>query len=292
MATLVEEVIEDVRRHVYGSSRVELNKLADAVDAVNDTMTFEYDLEGIVRGNYIAIDDEIIYIVNTVRASKTATVVRGYLGSTPASHTEGALVEVNPRFPRDFIKKALQRELNSYAPRLFRVTAHDISHGGTTTEYDMPTSDFIHVIDIRRKSTGVNGRPILRGWDVARDQDAGIFSSGIALLVPHGTPSGVLRVRIARSFDASNLADDTDLVADIGMPYTSVDIPAYGTAWRLLSTREIGRTSMQAQPEPRHAEEVPPGHISSVVTQLKNLRDHRLAEEAFLLREKYPLRIR
>lgn len=292
MPTTVAEVIEDTRRHLYGASRVELNKLDGNITDVASTLILEFDLKAAVRGSYICIDDEIMYVFDATIATKTLTVQRGYLGTIPAAHLDNALVEVNSRFPREFIKEALKREINSYGPRLFRVTAHDITITTNTLSYDMPTSDYFQVIDVRGKFTAETRRPLYNGFSVARDMPVADFPSGSALLLDYETSVGsTLRVRLARPFNTSEFLDTTDLEATVGMAGTMVDIPSLGAAWRLLATREIPRTNMAAQPEPRHHEEVPPGHIASVAQQLKRIRDERISEEQFLLREKYPNRI-
>jgi hypothetical protein len=292
MATLVSELIEDTNRHLYGSSRQEINRLKTTVGTTDVTIELEFDLLGAVRGSYISIEDEIMYVFSATSASKQLVVARGYLGTAAAAHTAAAIVEVNPRFPREFIKEALKREINSYGPRLFRVTAHNISTLTDGLSYDMPVSDFYHVVGITGKYTDSSARPALFSFNIEREMDTADFSSGSALLLNSALTLGsTLRLRIARPFDTSTFLDGTDVEATVGLAYSMVDIPSIGAAYRLLSTREIPRTNMAAQPEPRRAEEVPPGHISSVVQQLKRMRDERISEEQFTLREKYPYRI-
>lgn len=292
MATLVSEVIEDTKRHLYGAGRVELNRLPTDIGAGTLSFTLEFDLKSAVRGSYLCIDDEIMYVFDTSPASKTITVHRGYLGTEAVAHSTGDLVEVNSRFPKDFIKEALKREINSYGPRLFRVTAHDIPVSSTNLSYDLPVSDFHHIIDIRAKHTAETARPIYLGYSIARDMPIADYPSGSALLLDQGISQGTtLRLRLARPFVTTVFEDSTDLEETVGMATSMVDIPSLGAAWRLLSTREIPRTNMAAQPEPRHHDEVPPGHIASVSAQLKRIRDERISEEQFLLRERYPYKI-
>lgn len=293
MPTTVTDLVEDTRRHLYGSVRMDMNRLQTEISDVGAaTLTAEFDLQGIVRSGIIGINDEIMYVLSAVPTSRQVTVLRGFLGSTPAVHAAGSIIEVNPRFPREYIKEALKREINSWGPRLFRVTGHDVAVGTTGVAYDMPVSDYYHVVDIRSRYTTETARPLLRGFSIARDYPIAEFPSGSALLLPQAPAVGTtLRVRIARPFDTSTFDNDTDVEADVGLATSMVDIPSIGAAYRLLSTREIPRTNMSAQPEPRRAEEVPPGHISSVVRQLEVLRNTRMAEEQFLLRERYPYRI-
>lgn len=291
MPTLVAELIEDTKRHLYGATRLELNRLSAGIGTNETTLAFEFELKGIARGSLISIDDEVMYVLDSTVASKNANVMRGFMGTVPATHDIESTVEVNPRFPREFIKEALKREINSWGPRLFRVTGHDLAISVSGTAYDLPIGDYYHIVDIRSRTTGSTRWPLLRGWSLGRNFDTTEFSSGSALLLSEAPAVGsTLRLRIARPFDTSSFTDSTDVEADVGLSTSMVDIPSLGAAYRLLSTREIPRTSMAAQPEPRRAEEVPPGHISSVVTQLKRIRDERISEEQFTLREFYPYR--
>ena len=121
--------------------------------------------------------------------------------------------------------------------------------------------------------------------------DAEDFSSGTALQLLGNYPStGTLRVRVAQAFDVSNWNDNLDVVSEVGLTTSMLDIAPLGAAWRLMSAREVQRTSPNAQPEPRRAEETPAGHMQSTAQQLKQLRDIRMSEESIRLQEMYPVR--
>ena len=289
--TTVADLVEDTKRHLYGTSRLALNVLDTTIGELPTSVTLTYDVQGIQQGSIISIDDEIMYVFNVDSTTKTATVHRGFMGTVPAAHLGGALVEVNPRFPRQFIKEALKQEINSYAPRLFRVTAHNVPASGITTSFDMPVSDYLHVVDIYGERSGYTGRSRLLHYNDIRDADPVDFPSGSSLHILEPVSSTtILRVRVARTFDTSIFNDATEVEGTIGLEDYMIDIPPIGAAWRLLSSRETPRTNMAAQPEPRRAEEVPPGHISTVANTLRDIRNHRISEAQFMLRERYPYR--
>lgn len=291
MATTVSQLIEETRRLVYGTSRLALNRLAGGgIDANATGITVEFDTQDIVRGAMISIDDELMWVISSAPAAKTAVVIRGWLGTTAAAHTAGAVVEVNPRFPRPYIKRALQQEIDSWGSRLFKVTSGNISISSTTRIYDLGVSNFISVIDARVAYPGRTTRSNPYRWVVLRDMDTSEFPSGSAIeLLGDHPSSGTLRVKFAQEFDVSTWADNTD-VETLGLSTSMCDIPPIGAAWRLMSTKEVGRTNLTAQPEPRKAEEVPAGHMSSVAAQLKKLRDDRIEEERWTLMQRYPLK--
>lgn len=292
MATTVAQLIEETKRLLYGSSRLSLNRVPTAgVLSGDTTLTFEFDLLDITRGALLAIDDELMWAIASNSALKQATVVRGHLGTTPAAHVAGALVEVNPRFPRIYIKRALQQEIDSWGTKLFKVSSSNISFMSSTRIYDLGVTDFINVIDVRVSPySGRTTRSNPYRWEVLRDQATADFASGSAIeLLGEFPNTGTMRVKVAQKFNTSTWDDTTDVEA-LGLTTSMCAIPPVGAAWRLMSAKEVGRTNLTAQPEPRKAEEVPAGHMASVAQQLKKLRDDLIDEERWTLMNRYPLK--
>lgn len=291
MATTVASLIEETKRLVYGATRLALNRLAVGISTSDTTLTLEFDVKEAVQGAMISIDDELMWVISSSSASKQLTVMRNHLGSALATHALGAIIEVNPRFPRAYIKRVLQQEIDSWGSRLYKVASSNISFTSTTRIYDLGLTNFINVIDARISPyTGRTTKSNPYRWAVLRDMDTADFASGAAFEFLGEYPSsGIVRIKAAQEFDVSVWTDTTD-VELLGLSTSMTDIPPIGAAWRLMSTREVGRTNMQAQPEPRRSEEVPAGHIASVAAQLKKLRDDRIDEERWTLMQRYPLK--
>lgn len=292
MPTLVSDLIEDTKRLLYGAGRLLLNRVPSPGIGISDsTITTEFDLNDITRGSLVSIDDEIMYVMSATAASKQAVVIRGFLGTAAAVHATGAFIEVNPRFPRQYIKEALQREIDSWGSRLYKVTTQPIAFSTMTRIYDLGVTNFINVIGIQLSAyTGRTSRSRAYRWQVLRDEDTSLYASGTAIeLLGEFPTSGTMRVKLSQKFDVSTWTDATD-VESLGLASSMVDIPPIGAAWRLMSTKEIQRTNLTAQPEPRLAAEVPAGHTASVGAQLKKLRDDRIEEERWTLQERYPAR--
>ena len=92
-------LLDRVSRQLLSGTVEERNKLAVTVDADDTTFVMSYDLAGLRAGVVFEIDAELVYIWEATSGNKTLTVERGYMGTTPAAHTVGALVILNPRFP-------------------------------------------------------------------------------------------------------------------------------------------------------------------------------------------------
>lgn len=294
--TSVATVIQRIRDHyLYGTYRATLNQLAVDPGSGGTTLTFTYDMEGITRGSYLSIEQEVVYVWATNPASKTATVARAQMGTLAAAHAIATTVEINPRFPRPMIKQTMEEEIRSWPTSLFKVDALDISATTSFRAYDLTgIGDFYFVVEVRKSQPSGD---TTRSWpkisfDVIRDMSAANFASGSAIQLQSPLDTArTLRVTYARPFDVSVFEEATDLVATCGLSSSMVDIVQYGTAWRLLQPREIQRTSRQSQGEPRKAEEVPPGFTSATAAGLKKLRDNRIDEESNRLRAKYPYRV-
>ena len=291
MATTVATLIEETRRLVYGSSRLTLNRLAAGISASDTTLTLELDVKDATQGALIAIDDELMWVLTSTAASKQITVIRAWLGTTAATHSLAAVIEVNPRFPRVYIKRALQQEVDSWGTRLFKVQNSNIAFTSTTRTYDLAITNFINIIDVRFSPyRGLTTRSNPYRWAILRDMDTADFASGNAIEFLANMPtSGTARIKASVKFDVTTWNDATD-VEGLGLTTSMCDIPTFGAAWRLMSAKEVGRTNLTAQPEPRKAEEVPAGHIASVGAQLKKLRDDRIEEERWTLQQRYPLK--
>lgn len=284
------DLVFETRAHLQSGSRPEYNQLAEALDAVETDVDLSWTLGGIQRGAVLSVDLELMYVYAV--GGITAVVKRGYLGSTPAIHATGAMVEVNPSFSDFQIFRALNSEIDSYSsPRhgLFRMRTVDLTFSAAKTGYDLTgVTDLIDVYDVRYSDYGsFYSWPRVGRWVLARNQATGDFASGFALFIEEGTaPGRTIRVQYKAAF-----APLTTLATDLtttGLPATAYDIPPLGAAARLVAPREVPRSRIDAQPEPRRAAEVPPGTSRQAAGGLLALRNQRLAEESARLAAHYP----
>ena len=289
MSPLAVDLVNETRAHLQSGTRPEYNALAEDLDAVETDVDLTHALGGIQRGAVISVNLELMYVFSVT--GSTATVQRGYLGSTPAAHTTGALVEVNPSFSDFQILRAINQEIDSYSsPRhgLFQMKTVNLTFTAAVG-YDLTAvTDLIDVYDVRYEGYGsFYSWPRVGRWVLARNQDTGDFASGYALFIEEGTaPGRAIRVQYKAKF--ANLATLATDLSTTGMPATAYDIPPLGAAARLVAAREVPRSRIDAQPEPRRAAEVPPGTSRQAAGGLLALRNQRLAEEAARLIAHYP----
>lgn len=296
MPETVRNQIDRCRRRLMAMHRPEFNRLDGAVDDVGEVITLSETLRALGPGSRVAIDDELLYVWSTDVSGKTATVLRGDLGSTAVAHVDGSIVEVNPRFPAFEIRDVLTEEIRSWPNSLFRVVSHDaiVSAGSTAVDSGISSEEWLAVLNVTRSPYG-STRDTLNDvripFRIERNLDPARFTSGAGIFLDSVAPSGgtTMRVTMAMPFDTTDLADTVEM-QDVGLTTSMYDIPALGVAARLVANRETIRTFTEGQGEPRRSEEIPPMYATQASQGLMKLRDKRIAEEAQRLLHRYPWR--
>lgn len=288
----VGDLIHETQRQLFGVHRGQMNFLATELDLSTTSLALDDDIKGINSSTLLAIDDELLLVRAADPASKTVTVVRGWLGSNQAVHQTHSIVEVQPRFPKVEIRRALRDEIRSWGAGVFQVeqTDIDISAGTRTIDLAAIGSDWLYILSATRTAYTGSDADVAVRYKVQRQSLAHPY--GAVVLDTPALSGTTITLAVARPFDISDNfdSDDTDLVDDVGLAESMLDIPTIGACWRLLSPREINRLDPGAQGEPRSAAEVQAGMIAAVARGYKQLRDTRLEDEAIRLRGRYPWR--
>lgn len=301
MSYTVQQAIEDTQRHLHSSQRPELNTLSSDITATTTSIPFTYSAGGIATRALIGVGTEMMYVVAV--SGSTATVIRGY-NSDAAAHSSGDIIEVNPRFPQAMIVSALRDEIRSWPSGLFSVETVEFSVSSSVSAFNLTgfSADISHILDIRvAPPTGdlTKSWNRLTRWTFTKQANTTDFSSGYSLTFPRdayfdtrivASDTRAFRVTAAVEFDVSSLVTSTDLEDGVGLSVSMLDIPPLGAAWRLMTGKEVIRSSIEIQGQPRRAEEVPPGAALQTGQAIKRLRDQRISEEAMRLRRDWPIR--
>lgn len=287
--TTAEDLIEETRSLLFSGDEPELNVLDSTIDTNDTAFNLLYTLGNISRGAIVSIGLEDIRILATSGTNRASEVQRGANGTTQAAHTEGDNVWVRPKFSPFRILGALNADLadlSSPMNGLFKVEPIDITYNAAIQGYNMTdATDIIKILELRWKQAGPSKVwPLIRKYDLARSMDADEFASGFALFVREPAFPGLpIRVRYATKFTPMTALDD-DVVEDIGLPATAIDIPPLGAIRKLVAAREINRNFTEAQSNPRRADEVPPGAVMQSMMGIQQVRRDRINAEADRLR--------
>ena len=315
--TTVGALVDTTLGHLLGSAREEMNRLTAQIGATDITISVDFDVAGMTRGTYIAIDDEVMYVWSSTQSPNEVTVQRGMQGTTAATHAAGTLIKVNPYFTRAAVRQALQDEIRSWPPQVYAVRSQDIPIQGYVRGYDMGAiGAFFHLLECRIRpavaigQTDPNTWPIIKA-ELVHSASTAEFPSGNGLILrqdpttfqipalftdgqtPLGTVSAPWAVHVvwAAPFDVDSSFDDsTDLLTEVGVDISDFDIPPYGAAWRLVGFREIRRTFTEAQGQPSDLQEEPNLASARTAAWLKSMRDSRLADARIRLAAQYAIR--
>jgi hypothetical protein len=287
-------LLDRVSRQLLSGTVEERNKLAATVDSDDTTFVMSYDLAGLRAGTVFEIDAELIYIWEATSGSKTITVERGYMGTTPAAHTVGTVAVLNPRFPKAQMLDALNQDIDDMSSPLnglFRIISANVDYNGADRQINLTgATSIIDLVDVRLRYLD-SDYPVIRKTRLQRDLPTSDFASGFAIVFDESVMAGTLRVRYKAPFArVSALSDSLQAVAFL--PVTMEDILELGVMSRMLSTREVKRNFIESQGDTRRSDEVPSGAMRDSFSNILRLRRDRIIAEAAKLARQYPLTIR
>ena len=287
-------LLDRVNRQLLSGTVEERNKLSATVDSDDTSFVMSYDLGGLRAGTVFEIDSELVYVWEATSGTKAVTVERGYMGTTAAAHTAGAIVTLNPRFPKAQMLEALNQDiddLSSPLNGLFRIVSVDLDYNGSDRQIDITgATSVLDLIDVRLRYLD-SDYPVIRMTRLQRDLPTSDFPSGYAIVFDESVMAGSLRVRYKAPFTrVSSVGDNIQSVANV--PVTMEDILEMGVMSRMLSMREVKRNFIESQGDTRRSDEVPAGAMRDSFSNILRLRRDRIIAEAAKLARQYPLTIR
>lgn len=286
----IAQVINRTQRQLLSGVVEERNKLSGNLTTSATTVTFTYELAGIRAGSLIEIDAEQMYVWSVTDANKTAVVDRAFNGTTAAAHTSGAVVIVNPRFPRSQILEAINDEmadLSSPMHGLFQVKVLDLTYNGSDRQVNLPAvATVIDLLEVRSRYKSDDYQQV-RAVKLLRDMPTKDFGSGMALQLDQDIRQGDLRITYKAPFTKATIeSDNVQMIC--GYPESAEDILIIGAQIRLMTPREIKRNFTESQGDTRRSDEVPPGAVGNSITNLLRMRRDRITAEAARLTRQYP----
>ena len=303
--TTLGDMVTKVQRRVLSSMREETDELGASISstATSISLSAGQTLGSISSGGIIQIDYELM-LVNGTPSASNIPVVRGYSGSTAASHSAGAVITVNPRFPAVDIIAAINEDLDDLsAPTngLFQAKEVTLTYNpvivgydftDTTTNTAVTSANLIDLIEVRVHDYGPFQKwpaiPLSR-CKVQRQADTSVFPSGMALeFSGFGYPGQPIRVQYMAPFITPLVNATDDVLSVTGLHVQAHDIPPLGATLRLMEYREIPRSFTEAQPQARKAQEVPVGSSLTAMKGVMQQRMDRIAAERSRLHRMYP----
>lgn len=295
--TTLGNLVARSHRMLSGARREAFNELDVAVATTTETeLRLTRGLASIAVNSYVAVDAEIMLVTEIDAANKVIQVVRGVDDTVPATHAEGARVEVNWRWFTADLFAFLGDEIRAWPDDIFAVGQQDVSIGIGSRGADLPLTRFRMPLRVRRKMTDtVSGTATwvdvpIRQFRIETNLPTSDFASGNAFIVPSNPNTATYRVEYAQEFDLSGLEVITTDIATLPLSERLIDAAVYGVAWRALAGDEASRSSDTSQPEPREAAEVRARDRIQAASSYKAICDERLEQEKRRLRQLYPVK--
>lgn len=276
----VGDVVGRIQNVVYGAHWPALDKLAEDLDTSETDVTLTYSADNVKAGGWLCVDYEDMRSWTNPSAN-VVTVERGMRGSVAATHTNGALVEVNPRFSKFRILEEIKDEIRSWPRGIYAVATVELDAGSSDDALDLGSPSGVNVLRLLRASRSPSSS--VETWPrvdarLATRADTTDFPSGYAVEFSPLGEAATIRVAYAFDFDLDSFDPAIDLSV-LGMSDNQADIVQWGAAWRLLASDEANRSADLAQHRSRRAEEVPPSARLRPAAFYKQMRDDRLKDE-------------
>ena len=296
--TSVEDTLKRIRRQLRAGQRWEVNVLATTIssDVTTSVVLTNTLSDSIEVGSEISIDIETMLVTAINSGTKTLTVIRGWMDTTPANHTAGVEVYTDPRFSGFDIYDAMLDEVLAWGPQLFRVDddTFTAAAGDMTLELPAIWAGAYGLVDVRRGPAASD--TITTSWPqvpvrLQRGSTAwdGATTSGLLVRFTEGYVNGSpIHIMVALPFATSAFAYTADLVTDVKLAASMLDILVMGTKLRLLSDDDNADSDKGSQGQPRADGETQPNTQRAQFGQAIYRR--RRSEEEARLARLYPLR--
>ncbi|NBW35713.1 MAG: hypothetical protein EBR30_11985 [Cytophagia bacterium] len=288
MSTL-DQVVTKTKNKLTGSvGRDKINTLNDNYNSSVTTIGVTYTIGNeISPGTVIEIDYEQLMVVSV--ASTSVGVIRGWNGTTAASHTVNTVVYIEPRFPRQAILDEVCNELRALPQTIYTTGTAVLTFVSNTNRVDLTgaTGTIYRILHADRANFDGQSYPGYKPTlQIIRNADTTAFPSGYAVAIEGGLSYGetaTVRIVYAKSLSTSTLTSSTDLQSTVGLPITAEDILQFGAASRLLYDKESLRLDFTRQGQSRAAEEIPPEVQGRQAQRWRLEADRRISEEAMRL---------
>ena len=249
-----------------------------------------------ISSGVIQIDDELIYVDSFDRNAGTLSIPpygRGYNGTSPATHQNGARVIVSPTFPSVDVKDAINETLLATFPDLYTTGTHTFSFAPAKSTYALP-NEVETVLGVSYETTGPTKEWLpIRGWRVDPMANTNSFNSRNSITLYSGVESGRTVQVFYSSAPAVMDSNDDDFEIVTGLPASCKDVIILGATARLASFIDPGRLTFGSAESDQQSQIAGRsyGAGTNASKYLLALYDKRLSEEARKLNDRNPIRI-
>lgn len=292
--TTIAELVNEIDRELLSTYTAPMYDTPAASFVTAATTIQLATVEQVSRGATLDCGFELMYVTNWEEGTRTATVIRGFLGTTARSGATTDLVRVNPRVSSAAIVDAIRDELRSWDERVYSVQVESLSFTSSqTSALATPTRPPYRIVSARPRPSAADD---LRTWttlDLRRSEATGEFSTGYSVQLPAGMVFGTattVDVVYALPFATGTLTTTTDLQTTVGLADTQLEILKWGVLWRVMGGKQEARLDPFGTIRTDIEQSVPAMSPLQAAAQYKRMRDDAYDVEVRRLLGRYPYR--
>lgn len=273
------ELVADTKRKVYGSLPEQINLISANAVAGATTIELEMSVEGISPGTLVSSGLNVWFVRGVNANTNTLTVIPGYEGAPQAAVQIGDFVYIKPRTTDWFLFNEVNsviRSMSSPQNGLYRIGTFELTADTVWQTYEIPTEaqGMVGIISIKVLEPSSDDL-----WVSIPDRYYRWQAEENLIRMLYNVPaSSTLYVTYKAPFVAATAMTD-DVVDDLGLSASMIDIPPLGAAAALLRTTEARRGQVGVQTDPRRAEDVQRGANGSAAMMFEQQYRDRVGEE-------------
>jgi hypothetical protein len=252
-----------------------LTRLDGALEADSDTLTYRpfpapEDSYAMTTGVVVQVERELMWVATSSTEDRTAVLARGYQGTTPAAHPDGAWLEVSPQWPWQTVYDAACDEVADLWPMLFTLRTETITADEAT--YPLDRSDLGWVIN----AVGADGYSTNAWFNSFGDEGSG------TLVFPYYAGTADYTVTFSARIPRPGAPEDN--LAALGVRPEWERIVGLGAAAYLVGSADLDRASLESITESIESETTPVGSYVELQSRLLRVRDYLMvrAHDALL----------
>jgi hypothetical protein len=268
-----------------------INLVQTSASAGQTSFQLELGVDGIQKGMLLSSGLNVWFVKGVYSTDNTVFVIPGYDNSPKSAIATGDMVYVRPRMTDWYAFNAINDQLRSMSSPdagLYKIGTWVAEVDPTYQTYEVPVeaADMVNILRVRWRWPGTtdvwaNLAPRHYRWQYSTEQNV----VRLLISIPSGTE---IEFTYKAPFTMATSLDD-DVVEDLGLSDSMIDIPSLGAAIELLYTTESRRTQISSQGDSRRPDEVPVTSNSSIAGSLQRLYKDRVQQEMSRLVTRIPI---
>jgi hypothetical protein len=302
LTNMIDEVAVNLAGYTFQQDRSTYLKTAVTTTTSSSTSPLILSLgstDSVGKG-IVEIDEELMWVDSYDRIANTAVIApygRGYLGTTPATHTADTRVAISPTFPRFNLKRAINDTIRALGSSIFAVKSTTFTFNSAVSTYAFANLNIKNILNVTFQTIGPSKEwaPIRR-WDFDSSANPAAFgytsTDQVQTITLGEYPTSGRTVKIIYATDPVAFTTNAqDYVEQTGLPESTRDVVILGAAYRLLSFLDPARAAQVSPQADETDSKRPYGASQSATKQLYALYLQRLAEETKSQQQNYPTKV-